>query len=55
MEYIDGGDKNTKFFANLEKKRATAKTITILNKDGIEIINSKNILKELESYYKQII
>ena len=53
-EYIDGGEKNTKFFANLEKKRATAKTITRLNKDGREIINSKNILKELESYYKQL-
>ena len=53
-EYIDGGEKNTNFFANLEKKRATAKTITRLNKDGKEIINSKNILKELESYYKQL-
>ena len=46
-EYIDGGEKNSKFFANLEKKRATAKTITRLNKDGKEIINSKNILKNL--------
>ena len=53
-EYLDCGEKNTNFFANLEKKRATAKTITRLNKDGKDIIYSKNILKELESYYKQL-
>ena len=47
-------ERKTLFFANLEKKRATVKTITRLNKDGKEIINSKNILKELESYYKQL-
>ena len=40
--------------ANQEKKSATAKTISRLNKDGKEIINSKNISKELESYYKQL-
>ena len=35
--------KTLNFFSNLEKKRATAKTTTRLNKDGKEIINSKNI------------
>ena len=53
-EYIEGGEKNTKFFANLEKKRSTAKTITILNKDDKEIINSKHMLKELEFFYAQL-
>ena len=53
-EYIEGGEKNTKFFANLEKKRSTAKTITRLNKNDKEIINPKHILKELESYYAQL-
>ena len=48
------GEKNTKFFANLEKKRSTAKTITRLSKDDKEIINPKYILKELESYYAQL-
>ena len=54
-KYIDGGEKTPpKFLANQEKKSATAKTISRLNKDGKEIINSKNISKELESYYKQL-
>ena len=33
-EYVEGGEKNSKYFANLEKKRASAKTINRLIKNG---------------------
>ena len=53
-EYVEGGEKNSKHFANLEKKRASAKTINRLNKNGKDITNNKLILKELEQYYKTL-
>ena len=53
-EYVEGGEKNSKYFANLEKKRASAKTINRLNKNGKDITNNKLILKELEQYYKTL-
>ena len=33
-EYVEGGEKKSKYTAILEKKRASAKTINRLNKDG---------------------
>ena len=44
--------KNSKYFANLEKKRASAKTINRLNKNGKDITNNKLILNELEQTLK---
>ena len=35
-------------------KRASAKTINRLNKNGKDITNNKLILKELEQYYKRM-
>ena len=53
-EYVEGGEKNSKYFATLEKKRASAKTINRLNKNGKDKTNNKLILKELEQYYKTL-
>ena len=46
--------KNSKYFSNLEKKRAREKTINRLNKNGKDIANNKLILNELEQYYKTL-
>ena len=53
-EYVEGGEKNSKYCATLEKKRAGAKTINRLNKNGKDKTNNKLILKELEQYYKTL-
>ena len=54
-EYVEGGEKNSKYFVNLEKKRASSKAINRLNKNGKDITNNNRILKELEQYYKNCI
>ena len=33
-EYIEGGEKNTKYIANLERKRSEAKTLHKIEKQG---------------------
>ena len=49
-EYIKGGEKNTKYFANLEKKRLDAKT---LHKLKTEITDRKEILNEVRFFYEK--
>ena len=51
-EYIEGGEKNTKYFANLEKKRLEAKTLHKLVTDRNKITNQKEILNEVRSFYE---
>ena len=53
-EYIEGGEKNTKYFANLEKKRSDAKTLHKLKTDMIEINDRKEILNEVRSFYEKM-
>ena len=53
-EYIEGGEKNTKYFANLEKKRSEAKTLHKLNTERKEITNQKEILNEVRSFYEKL-
>ena len=53
-EWIEGAEKNTKYFANLEKKRAEHKTITQLNiNENIETDKHK-ILSYVKSYYESL-
>ena len=54
-EYIEGGEKNTKYFANLEKKRSDAKTLHKLKTDMVEITDRKEILNEVRSFYEKCI
>ena len=44
--------KNSKYFANLEKKRASAKTINRLYINGKDIANNKLIQKKPGKLYK---
>ena len=54
-EWIEGAEKNTRCFSNLEKKRAESKTITrLVNKNNIEITTSDNILNETKQFYKTL-
>ena len=54
-EYIEGGEKNTKYFANLEKKkRSDAKTLHKLKTDMVEITDRKEILNEVRSFYEKM-
>ena len=53
-EYIEGGEKNTKYFSDLEKKRSEAKTLHKLNTERKEITNQKEILNEVRSFYEKL-
>ena len=54
-EWVEGAEKNTKYFSNLEKKRAESKTITrLVNKNNIEITSPDNILDETKQFYKTL-
>ena len=53
-DYIEGGEKNTKYFANLEKKRSDAKTLHKLVNNEKEFTNQKDILEEVKSFYENM-
>lgn len=54
-QYIDKGEKPTKFFCGLEKHNYTSKVITQLEKyDGSMIRDQNEILKETEIFYKNL-
>ena len=44
-DYVEGGEKNTQYFANLEKKRSDAKTVHKLINNGHEYNRQGDILK----------
>lgn len=54
-QYIDKGEKPTKYFCGLEKHNYVSKTIQQLEKpDGTILIEQKEILKETEMYYSNL-
>ena len=53
-DYIEGGEKNTNYFANLEKKRSDAKTLHKLVKNDKEFTKQKDILEEVKSFYENM-
>ena len=53
-EWIEGAEKNTKYFSNLEKKKSENKTIKRIVKNNNEYTNYKDILEETKSYYKTL-
>ncbi|KAL9964740.1 hypothetical protein ACROYT_G028420 [Oculina patagonica] len=53
--WYEKGEKNNKFFLNLEKSRKAKTCIRkLINKEGQEIINSKAIMFELKDFYKNL-
>ena len=53
--WVEGGERPTKYFFNLEKKNYNKKTITELHgEDGTTVNNEKQILDSIEKYYSQL-
>ena len=53
-EWVEDGEKNTKFFLNLEKKNADNKLICKLEKDDKVIADQTEISNEIFDYYKTL-
>ena len=54
-EYTEKGEKSTRYFFSLEKRRQAEQTIKLLTKDNNETATEqKDILKEVHSYYKSL-
>jgi hypothetical protein len=54
-EWVEGAERCSKYFANLEKKNGEAKTINSLTTEsGIDIHGTKNILSYIKSFYEHI-
>ena len=51
---IEYNEKNSKYFASLEKKKADSKIITNLNVDGKQITNQSEIRKAQKNYYENL-
>ena len=55
LRWYEFGEKNNKYFLNLEKRNHRKKHITSLkNEDGSILRNAKQILAEEETYFKNI-
>ena len=52
--HIESNEKNSNYFANLERKQAERKTINKLNIDGKLVTGIKPILQEEVNYYKKL-
>jgi exonuclease III len=53
--WAEFGERNSKFFLNLEKRNHNMKCITkLLNDDDIEVTNPEEILKYEETFYKNL-
>ena len=52
--WVEGGEKNSKYFANLEKRNYESKIIHKLNINGKEIKDPINILEEQKNFYKSL-
>jgi hypothetical protein len=56
MNWVEYGEKNSKFFLNLEKRNYNMKCITKLleGENGTEINNPDDILKYEQMFYKKL-
>jgi hypothetical protein len=53
--WAEFGERNSKFFLNLEKRNHNMKCITkLLNEDDIEVTDANDILKYEETFYKKL-
>ena len=53
--WVEYGEKNTRYFLNLEKRRGEKKNINKLKlNDGTETEDQKVILKEEEKFYRSL-
>ena len=54
-QWYEFGEKNNKYFYNLEKINPKKKHITSLTKDGNIVLEPKQILEEEECFFREII
>lgn len=55
VRWIEEGEKSTKYFFNLEKRKSRQKTITrIYNSQGNIVTDNRSILQEEQKFYKKI-
>lgn len=53
--HVENNEKNSKYFANLEKQRAEKKTIyKLIDKNNIEIYDQTNIMSHIHQFYKKL-
>ena len=54
-KWVEEGEKNTKYFLNLEKRNYNSKCIkTLINKEGKEITDMGKILEEQKMFYEHL-
>ena len=54
-KWVEEGEKNTKYFLNLEKRNYNNTCIkTLFNKDNEEITDMKQILEEQKRFYENL-
>ena len=54
-KWVEEGEKNTKYFLNLEKRNFNNTCIkTLFNKDDIEVTDMKQILQEQKQFYENL-
>ena len=53
-DWYEQGEKSTKYFLNLEKMRAKTSTLTRIKKADTDITTKKDILAEIEHFYKSL-
>ena len=55
-QWVDEGEKPTKYFCGLESKNYTSKIIPKVEKDNGEIVtDQKEILKEVQYFYENLV
>ena len=54
-QLVEEGEKISKYFLNLEKRNYNQKCMkTIINRDGLEVTDQKNILKEQANVFENL-
>ena len=54
-KWIEEGEKNSKFFCNLENQNFVSKSMTkLINKNGTEVIEQSEIIEEVKMFYKTL-
>ena len=55
VQWYEDGEKSSKFFLNLEKKKGIQNTVrTLISDDGNELVENKAILKKIKDFYKTL-
>jgi hypothetical protein len=53
-DWAEQGEKNSKYFLNLEKYNYANKCISSLNCNGTMVTNEKEVLKEIKTFYEKL-